>query len=838
MCQLAQVKHDDETYRKVSHHNIEIKQTNCCIKSQTLNQVPIIHILFIMFILLSCSILCKQHSPIIKKKMDSNLNHSESLKDKAEIIGILSALDENSLRQSTSVGDKNNKIITSDEKRPLIEGQTNAVNLSPTRLLFEVENTEELNQPHDEEDEDEDFYIRNPTDSKTPDFDVESELKLNDSSDFNDFDDHKAYDTKNFYSDNNGNGKNPKNMMKPTEHLQNNGPKHKAILNSTKFENPSVHLDTEISDTLRGFLKNKSEKPGLVESVAQESYSSNSPQCALPLRSGICLTYDMIEWAIDRASDGLRFQPPPARALESPEPTEATINAIGELNEISTRILAQNFNLDWQEITFGLEQINMSQTSLWEICPAVFRTPPNCRVLTRYRTHSGQCNNLIAGHLGTSNMPFVRILPADYSDGVGAPRCSSFSGAQLPPARLVALSLHPDIENSNAQHSVLYMAWGQLLNHDLSLASGARGKLIMMRRLVVGFYLKKSYYSTNFLLCCVILVAGTGHGTPCCQRNRERVCMPIQIGADDPLYSQYGIRCHEFKRSLAGLRPGCSLGPRTQINTVTSFIDASFVYGSSRSMSVSLRRNNRGMLDTWNYFENDGLQALLPPQVDNPDEECVGRRNDGRFCFRSGDLRTNQQIQLVVLHTIHTRQHNRLAGALSRLNPHWTDNKLYHEARHIHIAIVQHILLNEFLPALLGPILCAKYNLTESPVGTYWDYYDPTINPGISQAFSAAAFRQGHSTVPNQVFRFNTLHEPRRMYQLRELFRQPWPLYEPGAIDEFLLGTVNAPAASFDPFIASDLSGHLLEVPEEPVGLDLTAINIQRGKLNDSLSDQ
>lgn len=475
MCQLAQVKHDDKTYGRVSRHNIGIKPTSCCIK-KTLNQVPIIHTLFIMVILLSCSILCKQHSPIITKKMELNSNQSESSKDTAEIVGILSALDEKSLQQSTSGGDKNNKIITLDEKRPLIEGQTNAVNLSPAQLLFEVENTEELSQPHDEEDEDEDFYFRNPTDSETPDFDVESEVRLNDSSDFNDFDDHKAYDTKNFYS----NKKEPTIITKQTEQLQNDGPKHQMVQNFTKFGNPSGHPNTEISDTLRGFLKNKSEKPGLVESVAQESYSSNLPQCALQLRSGICLTYDMIEWAIDRASDGLRFQPPPTRALESPEPTEATINAIGELNEITTRILAQNFNLDWQEITFGLEQIDMSQTSLWDICPAVFRTPPNCRVLTRYRTHSGQCNNLIASHLGTSNMPFVRILPADYSDGVGAPRCSLFSGTQLPPARLVALSLHPDIENVNAQHSVLYMAWGQLLNHDLSLASGARGKIIMM----------------------------------------------------------------------------------------------------------------------------------------------------------------------------------------------------------------------------------------------------------------------------------------------------------------------------------------------------------------------
>lgn len=306
--------------------------------------------------------------------------------------------------------------------------------------------------------------------------------------------------------------------------------------------------------------------------------------------------------------------------------------------------------------------------------------------------------------------------------------------------------------------------------------------------------------------------------------------MPIAIGSNDPLYSRFRIRCHEFKRSLSAIRPGCSLGPRTQINSITSFIDASFVYGSTRSSADSLRGSApRGQLLVWDYFERQRLKPLLPPQLENPDEECVGRTR-GRFCFQSGDLRTNQQIQLVVLHTIHKRQHNRLASALARLNPHWTDNKIYHEARHIHIALVQHILLNEYLPALLGTRLMKKYNLTEAPMGSYWDGYDPTLNPGISQAFAAAAFRQGHTTVPNQVYRFNNRHELIQTYQLRHTYRQPWPLFEPGAMDEFLLGTLDAPAQSFDPFIGSDVSGHLLQLPDQPVGLDLTAINIQRGK--------
>ena len=310
--------------------------------------------------------------------------------------------------------------------------------------------------------------------------------------------------------------------------------------------------------------------------------------------------------------------------------------------------------------------------------------------------------------------------------------------------------------------------------------------------------------------------------------------MPILITADDPVYAPFNVRCLEFKRSLAGLRPRCSLGPRTQLNTITSFVDASFVYGSTKSASSSLRATRNGLLEEWPYFRRRlRLKPLLPTQLEEPDSECFGRPAN-RYCFRSGDSRTNQNVQLVALHTIHTRQHNRLARALAFINPHWSSGRIYHEARHIHIALVQHILLSEYLPSLLGPTECAKYNLSESPLDAYWDHYDASLNPGISQAFAAAAFRQGHSTVQSQVFRFNYLHEPVRVYQLRQLFNQPWPLFEPHAMDEFLLGLVDTPSQSFDPFVSLELSGHLLQQPDEPFGLDLIAINIQRGESSSS----
>lgn len=337
--------------------------------------------------------------------------------------------------------------------------------------------------------------------------------------------------------------------------------------------------------------------------------------------------------------------------------------------------------------------------------------------------------------------------------------------------------------------------------------------------------------------------------------------MPIEISPLDPVYGPFRIRCQEFKRSLAGLRPGCSLGPRTQVNTVTSFVDGSFVYGSTRAVSRSIRSRRRpGQLAVWDYFGRlraaEGrpsalaarlpLKPLLPPQMNEPDEECVGRRREGQFCFLSGDARTNQQVPLVALHTIHVRQHNRLAEALRLINPHWSGGRLYEESRHIHVALIQHILISEYLPLLLGPRQCDRYNLSEHSVEigsggdgddveydhqVYWDHYDPTLNAGISQEFAAAAFRQGHSQVASFLYRLHPqTRQLRQVLPLRQTFRQPWPLFQPGAMDEFLVGIVETPAKSLDPFVSQELSGHLLQELGQPVGLDLVSINIQRGE--------
>jgi len=68
----------------------------------------------------------------------------------------------------------------------------------------------------------------------------------------------------------------------------------------------------------------------------------------------------------------------------------------------------------------------------------------------------------------------------------------------------------------------------------------------------------------------------------------------------------------------------------------------------------------------------------------------------------AGDPRLNQHFGLTAYTTMFTRFHNIVTDKLQEINPEWTDEVLYQEARKFVGALNQIIVYRDYLPILLG----------------------------------------------------------------------------------------------------------------------------------------
>ena len=92
-----------------------------------------------------------------------------------------------------------------------------------------------------------------------------------------------------------------------------------------------------------------------------------------------------------------------------------------------------------------------------------------------------------------------------------------------------------------------------------------------------------------------------------------------------------------------------------------------------------------------------------------------------------------------------------MADSLKSLNPHWDDERLYQEARVIVIGEIQHITYNEYLPLLLPTNLLTSLSMLPLHQTNSQNTlsYNPLLSAQVSNAFSTAALRFGHTMVPN-----------------------------------------------------------------------------------------
>ncbi len=168
--------------------------------------------------------------------------------------------------------------------------------------------------------------------------------------------------------------------------------------------------------------------------------------------------------------------------------------------------------------------------------------------------------------------------------------------------------------------------------------------------------------------------------------------------------------------SIALTRDQRDPSTNTIVNTVAGYLDLSQLYGSSTQDANNLR-NGDGTLKS------------------SDDGQYLSVVNDQ---FVTGDARVMENPELTAVTTLFMREHNYWVGQLHSQHPQWSGDQLYQMARAITTAEYQNIVYQEFVPVLVG-----------SAVGSYQGY-SASVNPQVTQEFSTAAFRLGHSEVSDE----------------------------------------------------------------------------------------
>jgi hypothetical protein len=302
------------------------------------------------------------------------------------------------------------------------------------------------------------------------------------------------------------------------------------------------------------------------------------------------------------------------------------------------------------------------------------------------RSLDGSGNNVRHPDWGKAGTPYLRVAAPWYADRVGEP----VSG---PPTRYVSNRIFNDTgQNLFSENGVTQwgFVWGQFLDHTFGLRQEVGGEK-----------------------------------------------MPIAFNAADPL-EQFDNDLGEiaFTRTPAARGTGVR-SPREQINTVSSYIDASAVYGDTVARLEWLRA---GPIDG-DLSDNRALLLLdagYLPRVDArgnaataPEMSLMGHLlGSPHRAVVAGDTRANENMGLLATQTLFAREHNRIVEALPNA---LSEEEKFDIARRIVAAEQQYITYTEFLPAL---------GVRLSP----YRGYRRDVNAGLSNEFAVVGYR-AHSMI-------------------------------------------------------------------------------------------
>ena len=385
------------------------------------------------------------------------------------------------------------------------------------------------------------------------------------------------------------------------------------------------------------------------------------------------------------------------------------------------------------------------------------------------RSFDGSGNNKADPLAGATFRQFQRMTPAAYGDGISS-MAAPLRANPRTVSNMVVDQAGASYPNNFGTSDFLWQ-WGQFIDHDITLGDGVR----------------------------------TGDRS-----------FDIKVPAGDPMFDPFntGTKTMHFDRAIFDEETGTDLSnPREQLNELTSWIDGSMVYGNNDDRAAALRTNDgTGRLKT-------SAGDLLPFNTDELPNANEGP-TDPKDLFLAGDVRSNEQVGLTVMHTLFVREHNRWADHIRKTRPWFSDDDIFYAARRMVIAEIQIITYEEFLPALIGKRAIPRYR-----------GYKPG-DPTIFTEFSGAAYRLGHTLINSRLMRLDAKGReiPEGHLALRDaFFNAPSILKKRDDLDPVLRGLATQESQTFDHMIVDDLRNFLFGPPGAG-GFDLAALNIQRGR--------
>jgi hypothetical protein len=303
------------------------------------------------------------------------------------------------------------------------------------------------------------------------------------------------------------------------------------------------------------------------------------------------------------------------------------------------------------------------------------------------RTLDGSGNNVAHPAWGQAGTQYSRVAAPNYADGIA-------QMASGPSPRYISNRIFNDVgQNLFSENEISQWgwAWGQFIDHDIGLRD---------------------------------------------EQPAEIADMPYDRHDKLEAFSN-DVGTLAFARTPAAPGTGSS-SPRQQVNTISSFIDASNVYGVTNARLDWLRNgsvdgnpsNNAAtlLMSEGNYLPRvtaRGNASTAPPMdlmgalFGSPSRAVV-----------AGDVRANENVALTAIQTLFAREHNRIVAALPGS---LSAEQKFQVARRVVGAEAEYITYNEFLPSL--GVSLDRYR-----------GYSSSVDPDLSNEFAVVGYR-AHSMI-------------------------------------------------------------------------------------------